>query len=622
MEIKKKIAAVLAAATTLMSTFGAVGVSAADETVSEPSAVVNMGDINKDGSVTVADYVMLSNYLTGNGELTAEQAVIADMTRDGVISIFDQILLGRTVCGERDLEAVEEVTEPSEETTEPATEPVTEAETTEPATDPTEPEVTTTEAPVTTEVAETTTIVPATTQIPETTTEIPVTTQIPETTTTEVTTVDPSGVIEAEIKVSNGNYKFSFDEAIGEEVYLVIEADEAVTFANGCVGIEVKLDDVNYWVSYKWEADGSETVKVDLTTPTEITYNSGKDKVTNEIRIAEIVAAVTEKTSGEVQVWWANDAEGEEVDTTLVVLAEAYIIREAEVTAPVTTTVAVETTTTTGTTVAEETTTAKETTVTVETTTTTGTTVAEETTTAKETTVTDETTTVKETTVTVETTVIIIDSVEGYWVNDLSGSIEGVSFTINNEEDCNGAVQVYNSDWDAIGQIAFNNKEGNDVVIDFTTVEELDVSVIKHIQFMVYWPEDTDLEITDLIVTIDGEEVDPNAPLPEGVELPYEETLTEKDFDTLSFSVNPGETEWYGGAVAAYNAAGDELLVKSFSGNGAADFEIDFSEVDTTEITTIQIQYYYGGNSEAAEGVKFTVYNIDYVSSTTDTEAE
>ena len=523
MEIKKKIAAVLAAATTLMSTFGAMGVSA----LTEPIVGDKMGDINKDDNITVADYVMLSNYLTGQGELTEEEAFIADMTRDGVLSVFDQILLGRTVLGERLPELVEKETETTEPT-EPTTEPVTEAETTEPATeaetDPTEA-VTTTKAPETTAVTETTTTTAKTTTVAEvTTTETTTTVSCPYSLSCSDTEIEVGETVR--VYISGYDYTVrSWSEKIDSDCVSLSYGFSPADFSIKGVSVGTAK------VTISFPGEGSCSITFNVVEPTIQPTTTGP-VVTTVVEVPTTVSATTTETD----------------ETTVAVTTT--------VTDVVTTTEAVET-----------------------------------------------------------TTAIIINSKESCMINDLSGSIEGVSFTINSEDSCNGAVQVYNSAWKSIGQIAFNNEESNDVVIDFTTVEDLDVTAIKHMQFMIFWPEETDIAITNLLITIDGEAIDPTAKLPEGETLPYEVTLEEKDFDTLVFSVNPGETEWYGGAVQAFNAAGDKLVEGEFAGNGAMKFEVDFSEIDTTKITTLQILYYYGGNSETGEGVPFTVYDIEYVNS-------
>ncbi len=196
MDFKKKLAVVLSAATVLMSAVPALSVSGAN-------AGYIKGDIDGDGKVGTSDIVAVSNYITGKGELTEDQLIIADMNDDGIVNVFDQMLIRRTVLEIREVVEVPEVTDPTEPTTE-ETEPTTEAPTEAPteaettlATDPTEPvtdvteEVTTVATEVVTTIVteEVTTV--ATDVTEEVTTEATevVTTIVTEEVTTEGTTV-------------------------------------------------------------------------------------------------------------------------------------------------------------------------------------------------------------------------------------------------------------------------------------------------------------------------------------------------------------------------------------------------------------------------------------------------
>lgn len=202
------------------------------------------------------------------------------------------------------------------------------------------------------------------------------------TTTSTTTTTTPEGKgTPAKITNENGIYVISFDQAIGKEVNLVFETNSNVNYANGCVGISTTVDGIDYWVSYKWEIDASGETTADLTTPFEISYNAGKDQVTDETEIAKISEAAQQQSSAQVQIWWANDGGGDQVDVSKVVLTGAYLPKSATTE---TSDIASETTVTTETTtVTEGISSVAETSETEETTT-----VAMETTTEAETTVT------------------------------------------------------------------------------------------------------------------------------------------------------------------------------------------------------------------------------------------
>lgn len=151
-------------------------------------------------------------------------------------------------------------------------------------------------------------------------------------TTTTATVPTITDGIAADIKKSGQNYVISFDQAIGDTVVLILDAASNVFFANGCVGISVNVGGTDYWVSYQWEYTGNDEVTVDLNTPFNITYNNGSDEVEDEALAAQIIAAAQEQTSGEVQMWWANDGEGEAVPPSNVTLIGAYIPLGTDVT--------------------------------------------------------------------------------------------------------------------------------------------------------------------------------------------------------------------------------------------------------------------------------------------------
>lgn len=60
-------------------------------TTEKPST--EKGDINLDGTVSVADAILLTKYILADGTLTKEQAVNADMNNDGRLDVFDMMLI-------------------------------------------------------------------------------------------------------------------------------------------------------------------------------------------------------------------------------------------------------------------------------------------------------------------------------------------------------------------------------------------------------------------------------------------------------------------------------------------------------------------------------------------------
>lgn len=57
------------------------------------------GDLNLDGTVNVADAVILQKYIHGAQSLTGEQAYAADMLSDGAPNVFDMIIMRRALVG-------------------------------------------------------------------------------------------------------------------------------------------------------------------------------------------------------------------------------------------------------------------------------------------------------------------------------------------------------------------------------------------------------------------------------------------------------------------------------------------------------------------------------------------
>lgn len=54
-----------------------------------PNDMYQLGDVNMDGSITQDDTIEIANYLSGEGNLTPIQQVLADLDFDGEITITD-----------------------------------------------------------------------------------------------------------------------------------------------------------------------------------------------------------------------------------------------------------------------------------------------------------------------------------------------------------------------------------------------------------------------------------------------------------------------------------------------------------------------------------------------------
>ena len=53
----------------------------------------DLGDVNGDGSITVVDALLCSNYILGLFELQPEEFLSADVDGNGTIDIFDVLLI-------------------------------------------------------------------------------------------------------------------------------------------------------------------------------------------------------------------------------------------------------------------------------------------------------------------------------------------------------------------------------------------------------------------------------------------------------------------------------------------------------------------------------------------------
>ena len=146
-----------------------------------------------------------------------------------------------------------------------------------------------------------------------------------------MTTTKIENAIMGDIKKDGSTVKVIFDRSMGKEVHLIVDLDDSLGYANGCVGVSVKVDGVDYWVSYKWEASKSDdvTVSLDADNVYNVTFNNGSGTVKDADQIAKIAEAAQKEKEAQFQVWWANDKEGEKDDTTKATLVAAYLPDES-----------------------------------------------------------------------------------------------------------------------------------------------------------------------------------------------------------------------------------------------------------------------------------------------------
>ncbi len=185
------------------------------------------------------------------------------------------------------------------------------------------------------------------------------------TTQPTTTTTVPEGKGEAaKIVADSGNYNISFKQSIGNSVDLTFDLSDDVSKANGCIGISANVDGVDYWLNYKWDLDSTDEVTAKLDKPYNITYNNGKDEVTDADMIKKISDEAIKQKNAQVQIWWVANGAGDTLESSNVKLTGAYLPKSSGTSTEssgTTTTISSEETTTEATTVSDtETTTVTE----------------------------------------------------------------------------------------------------------------------------------------------------------------------------------------------------------------------------------------------------------------------
>ncbi len=149
--------------------------------------------------------------------------------------------------------------------------------------------------------------------------------------TTEPPTEDED-VVAGTVEDTADGVSISLPQAVGDTLYLQVELATGISYANGCVAANVDVDGTTYWVAVQWVANGSGDIEVDMTEIYQV--NLGEEKVTDEAIIAAAAEELLKQSELTGQVWWANDAAGEGVDTSNATITGAYIKAEAATDGP------------------------------------------------------------------------------------------------------------------------------------------------------------------------------------------------------------------------------------------------------------------------------------------------
>lgn len=151
---------------------------------------------------------------------------------------------------------------------------------------------------------------------------------IPEPTEPPAPTEPPTEVKEGHAEFSkdpmSGNIVLTFPEAVGDACYLVVNLEDGINYANGCLGSTVELNGEYYWVSIQWETTKSGAVKVDMSNVFNVTLEN--EEVTDEAIIEVVTEKVKKLDQFQAQVWYVGDEEGEPAATSNAKIVDAYLL--------------------------------------------------------------------------------------------------------------------------------------------------------------------------------------------------------------------------------------------------------------------------------------------------------
>ncbi len=146
----------------------------------------------------------------------------------------------------------------------------------------------------------------------------------PTTTTTSTTVAEGH----AKITSDKDGYTLVFPKAVGDTIYLDIDLNDDVTYANGCVASTVELDGSYYWASVQWEATKDGVVKLDMNKTYNVILND--ETVTDEAIIEQVVDKLKQLTVLSGQIWYVQNGDEEQVDNSNAAIVDAYLPSEED----------------------------------------------------------------------------------------------------------------------------------------------------------------------------------------------------------------------------------------------------------------------------------------------------
>ncbi|MGN0622066.1 MAG: cellulase family glycosylhydrolase [Porcipelethomonas sp.] len=141
-------------------------------------------------------------------------------------------------------------------------------------------------------------------------------------------------VIEGEEgRISVQDNKITFQHAIGSEMILEVEHKDCVG-GGGCISFIETVDDNEYWVAYEWQTNDTGVVKIDMTTPDQVTLNDIKaEKSQNAELYKKLGELCMQEKEADLYYWWAAQSWGNNYPDGTD-LTKYLTVRSAHITSP------------------------------------------------------------------------------------------------------------------------------------------------------------------------------------------------------------------------------------------------------------------------------------------------